>query len=172
LLNQGDGTFREHRLTAGPGDFGSMGVAAGDVDNDGNIDLYVANMYSKAGNRVISNVTPGTYPDEIMATLRSFVASSQLHRNLGVGATAQARDARQDLARVTGLSASASAVTVATASESSPLFPQFEQLGQTWQVAGVGWAYGPAFVDLDNDGWLDIYATAGFMSQDRTKPDG
>jgi hypothetical protein len=149
-----------------------MGVAAGDVDNDGNIDLYVANMYSKAGNRVISNVTPGTYPDEIMATLRSFVASSQLHRNLGVGATAQARDARQDLARVTGLSASASAVTVAAASESSPLFPQFEQLGQTWQVAGVGWAYGPAFVDLDNDGWLDIYATAGFMSQDRTKPDG
>ena len=35
-----------------PGDFGSMGVTAGDFDNDGHIDLYVANMYSKAGNRL------------------------------------------------------------------------------------------------------------------------
>ena len=26
--------------------------------------------------------------------------------------------------------------------------------------------------DLDNDGWLDIYATCGFISQDRNEPDG
>jgi hypothetical protein len=120
-----------------------MGVAAGDVDNDGNIDLYVANMYSKAGNRVISNVASGTYPEQTMATLRSFLAGSQLHRNQGSGAMGQGSGS-----------------------------PAFEQFGQVWQVASVGWAYGPALVDLDNDGWLDIYATAGFMSQDRNKPDG
>jgi hypothetical protein len=40
------------------------------------------------------------------------------------------------------------------------------------QVAAVGWAYGPCLADLDNDGWLDIYATAGFVSRDRTEPDG
>ena len=39
-------------------------------------------------------------------------------------------------------------------------------------TAAVGWAYGPAFVDLDNDGWLDLYATAGFVSQNRNEPDG
>ena len=49
---------------------------------------------------------------------------------------------------------------------------QFEKLGQHCQVAAVGWAYGAALVDLDNDGWLDLYATAGFMSSSRTEPDG
>ncbi len=34
-----------------------------------------------------------------------------------------------------------------------------------------GWAYGPNFVDLDNDGWLDIYAPAGFLSYTRGEPD-
>src|SRR5262249_16487133 len=112
LVNQGNGTFREQLLVGGPSDFGSMGVTAGDIDKDGHIDLYVANMYSKAGSRVIGNLAPGTYPPDLMATLRSFVAGSQLHRNRGQ--------------------------------------LQFEQLGPKYQVAAVGWAYGPALVDLDN----------------------
>jgi hypothetical protein len=49
---------------------------------------------------------------------------------------------------------------------------KFEQAGTKMQVAAVGWAYGPCLVDLDNDGWLDIYATAGFASRDRNEPDG
>ena len=40
------------------------------------------------------------------------------------------------------------------------------------QVHAVGWAWGPSLADFDNDGWLDIYAPAGYMSRDRTKPDG
>jgi hypothetical protein len=39
-------------------------------------------------------------------------------------------------------------------------------------VNKVGWAFAPVMVDLDGDGWLDIYATTGFNSADRTKPDG
>jgi hypothetical protein len=133
-VNQGNGKFRAQELTEGPCDFGSMGVTAGDIDNDGNIDIYSANMYSKAGARVVGNLRADAYPEDIMARIRRFPVGSQLHRNKG------------------GL--------------------QFEQLGTKYQVAAVGWAYGPALADLDNDGFLDLYATCGYMSRTRSEPDG
>jgi len=134
LVNQGDGTFREHTIGKLPGDFGTMGITCGDVNNDGKIDLYLANMYSKTGARIIGNVKPGTYPDDIMAKMRRFVSGSQLYLNRG---------------NLT-----------------------FEPVSQSWQVNDVGWAYGPALFDLDNDGFLDVFATSGFMSFDRSEPDG
>jgi hypothetical protein len=91
-------------------------------------------MYSKAGNRVIGNVKPGTYPDPIISKVRQFVAGSQLYRNKG------------------GLS--------------------FEPAGKTLQVADVGWSHGAVLADFDNDGWLDLFSTAGYMSQARDEPDG
>lgn len=134
LVNNRDGTFSEQPLAGGPADFGTMGLAAGDLNNDGHIDLYCANMFSKAGTRVIGNMPPEAYPPEVMAKIRRFVAGSQVHLNKG------------------GL--------------------KFEQVGPEKQVAAVGWAYGTCLADLDNDGWLDIYATAGFVSKSRDEPDG
>jgi hypothetical protein len=134
LVNQKDGTFREVPLTKEPCDFGSMGLVAGDIDNDDRIDLYLCNMFSKAGLRVIGNIPPEAYPKDVLATIRRFPVGSQLHHNLG------------------GL--------------------RFEQLGESLQVHDVGWAYGAALVDLDNDGWLDIFATCGYMSHNRDEPDG
>ena len=49
---------------------------------------------------------------------------------------------------------------------------EFEVVPERDMFAYVGWAYGPTFGDFDNDGWLDIYATAGFKSEERGKPDG
>lgn len=134
LVNNAEGTFREHFLAQGPADFGSMGLAVGDIDNDGWIDIYSANMYSKAGNRVIANLPLGAYDDDTLAKFRRLVGGSRLYRNRG------------------GLT--------------------FEEVGRSMQVHDVGWAWGASLADFNNDGWLDLYATAGYMSRDRTKPDG
>lgn len=134
LINKRDGAFAERPLADRPADYGTMGMAAGDINNDGHIDLYCNNMFSKAGTRVIANLTPDAFPANVMEKFRRFVAGSQLHLNKG------------DV--------------------------KFEQAGTAQQVAGVGWAYGACLADLDNDGWLDIYATAGFVSKSRDLPDG
>ena len=134
LLNGGDGTFKPQALADRPADFGTMGLAVGDVDNDGRIDIYCANMYSKAGTRVIGNMKPDAYPPSVMDKFRRFVAGSQLHLNQGDG--------------------------------------KFVQVGAEKQLASVGWAYGPALADLNGDGFLDVVATAGYISRDRSKPDG
>ena len=49
---------------------------------------------------------------------------------------------------------------------------KFDQKGQEWQVNDAGWSYGPALVDLNNDGFLDIHATCGYISRNRNEPDG
>jgi len=134
LLNSDDGTFRELEFAARAQDYGSMGLGCGDINNDGWIDVYVASMYSKAGNRIIDNVPAGAYDRSTMAKFRRMVTGSQLHLNRG------------------GL--------------------RFDPAGAQMHVEAVGWAWAPALVDLNNDGWLDIYATCGFMSRARGKPDG
>ena len=46
-------------------------------------------------------------------------------------------------------------------------------LGLDWDEGpDVGGAYGPGLVDLDNDGWLDLYAPVGFQSVTPERPDG
>jgi hypothetical protein len=48
----------------------------------------------------------------------------------------------------------------------------FKRRGEEYRVADIGWAYGPALIDLDNDGWQDLFATTGFISRTHSKPDG
>jgi hypothetical protein len=132
LHNRGNGQFEERRV--GPEYDGfTMGSAAGDLDNDGRLDLYLANMYSKMGQRIIANLPDDAYPADIMKQIHSWVSGNLLLHNDG------------------GLQFRAA---------NDPLIGQ------------VGWTYGPALVDLDADGWLDIYSTAGFASFSRDEPDG
>ena len=126
LRNRGDGTFEDISQSTGVADYAtSMGVAAGDVDNDGLPELYVANMYSKMGRRIIAHVEEDDY-------VRRYPRTDQgsLRWQPALSPRCRRTNAIEDLSTDLG-------------------------------VNGIGWAFAPAMVDLDNDGLLDMYATDG-----------
>ncbi|MDE0468285.1 MAG: CRTAC1 family protein [Candidatus Poribacteria bacterium] len=107
FMNQGDGTFREEGVLRGVafnGDGianGSMGIDAGDYDNDGDIDLWVSN-FSLEANCLMQNDGSGYFEDVTFDT------------NLAD--------------------------------------PSFYSLG-----------FGTRFIDFDNDGWLDLLVGNGHI---------
>ncbi len=136
LRNRGDGTFEDLSQQSEASDFAtSMGVAAGDTDNDGTSDLYVANMFSKMGRRIIGNVSEDDYPPGVFEQIQGSCAGNRLYKR-------------------------------------APQSKSYEEYGEQFGISGVGWAYAPAMADFDADGWLDLYATTGFLSFTRGKPDG
>ena len=134
LLNDQKGKFEKIMIAEFASDFGSMGLASGDFNNDKNIDIYVSSMYSSAGTRVISNLKENSFDKKVMSELKSMVRGSQLYSNLGK--------------------------------------LKFEKMADKYNLASVGWGYGPIMSDLNNDSWLYIYTTSGFVSRNRDKPDG
>ena len=116
-------------MSAGP-----CGRAARRGDNDGHDDIYVSNMYSKAGNRILANVDTASYPVELYQKIVEATIGNKLYCGIGDG--------------------------------------RFRTVPDELVVPDIGWAYGAELVDLNLDGWLDMYVTAGFKSDTRGKPDG
>jgi len=124
LRNDGPAGFVDITEETGTTDVGfGMGVTWGDYDNDGWQDLYVTNMYSKAGKRV------ATQFDSIDPRLKQMHRGNSLFRNVA-----------GDFEKVSGVEA-----------------PKL-------LVEAAGWSWGSQFVDVDNDGWLDLYALSGMIT--------
>ncbi|MGH9538906.1 MAG: FG-GAP-like repeat-containing protein [Terriglobales bacterium] len=85
--NNGDGTFTAVSAEAGVDDVGAgMSASWFDFDNDGNQDIYVANMWSAAGLRVSEQkVFHEKEPESIRAQYRRHARGNSLYRNLGNG---------------------------------------------------------------------------------------
>jgi hypothetical protein len=85
--NNADGTFNDVAGAAGAEDSAAgMGATWADYDGDGLMDLYVSNMFSSAGGRIvdqprISSIAGG----DAVEPLRRFAKGNTLLRNLGDG---------------------------------------------------------------------------------------
>jgi len=84
--NNGDGTFTDVAAELRAEDIGAgMSVSWLDFDNDGADDLYVANMWTAAGERIASQkiFKPGS-PKDVRALYRKHAMGNSLLRNRGV----------------------------------------------------------------------------------------
>ncbi|MDG1808697.1 MAG: VCBS repeat-containing protein [Pirellulaceae bacterium] len=133
----GETTFVDIASQAGGLDdsFG-MSVNFGDYDRDGWIDLYISNMYSYAGNRItFQDQFKADSTDSVRQRFQRFARGNTLLRNTGV-------------------------VDKGTA---GPVV-QFEDRSVETAVNMGRWAWSSCFLDINNDGWEDLYVNNGYIT--------
>ena len=166
-INQRNGTFKETALLAGAAvnELGkaeaSMGVDAGDFDNDGDEDLFFTNLTGE-GHDLLVNDGTGTFQE--MSARAGLASASLPYTGFGTAWFDFDNDGLLDLLTVNG--------KVALEGRSSGTFPYdqrkqlFRNLGDgtfkdVTAEAGAAFAIsevgrGAAFGDVDNDGDVDV----------------
>lgn len=150
LANRGDGTFEDVALKAGAAAISAgMGTSFGDYDGDGWLDIYVSGI--RSNQRWFSNAA------NVRAYVMQLVASE---RRTSVQSTFL------DLRRILGDSwdqvgqrALAGNYLLRNKGDGT-----FEDVSESLNARPSGWYWGSGFVDVDNDGDLDIYAVNGWIT--------
>ena len=160
--NRGGGRFVDATADAGMArDFGpALGVSTADFNGDGWIDIFVANDQKE--NQLWINRGNGTFENRALRSGVALDGAGVAKANMGVDAGDFDNDGDEDLT-----------ITVLTR-EGNPLYVNdgtglFEDRSMD---SGIGIAsrpntgWGVAWIDVDNDGWLDLLAVNGLVKQD------
>ena len=160
--NQGGGRFVDVTIAAGMGRaFGpALGVSTADFNGDGWIDLFVAN--DEHENQLWINQHDGTFVNTALLAGVALGPNGERKANMGVDAGDFDNDGDEDLF-VTELVNQGSSLYV---NDGSATFEeQSTRLGvRRPSLPFTG--FGAAWLDYDNDGWLDILAVNGDVNQD------
>jgi hypothetical protein len=157
--NKRDGTFEDVSARAGilktPGSYG-LGVSTLDFDDDGWTDLYVANDSNPA--TLYRNARNGTFTDVAGAAGCAYSQDGKPQAGMGVGVGDFDRNGTMDVFKTN------------FAGDTSTLYANTGQgfCEDRTFAAGIGvntrWlGWGTSFVDLDNDGWLDLFLVNGHV---------
>ena len=157
--NNGDGTFTDITKSAGvyePTTRG-LGVVFSDVNNDGWVDIYVANDMSP--NTLFMNQGDGTFWEEGVLRGVAFNVDGIANGSMGIDAADYDNDGDIDL-WVSNFSLEANCLMQNDGSgyfedvtfDTNLADPSFYSLG-----------FGTRFIDFDNDGWLDLLVGNGHI---------
>jgi enediyne biosynthesis protein E4 len=168
--NGGNGRFEDVSERAGitraNGTYG-LGVSTLDFNNDGWVDLYVANDSNPSA--LYLNNHDGTFKDVGVAAGCAYSQDGKPQAGMGVAAGDYDRNGTIDLFKTN------------FAGDTSTLYANDGKglCEDRTFAAGIGlntrWlGWGVAFVDLDNDGWLDLFLVNGhvYPEVERLKTEG
>ncbi len=157
--NNGDGTFSDVSVAAGianPAGKG-LGVVGGDYDGDGWTDIFVANDLTP--DFLYRNNGDGTFTDQALLAGVAYGEDGVARAGMGVDFGDYDRNGSPDI-YVTNFSLEPNSLH---RNNGNGTFTE------TTFGAGVGnptllfLGFGTAFMDFDNDGWLDIFAANGHV---------
>jgi hypothetical protein len=148
-----NGTFEDVSNKAGISDPSgkALGLAFADFDNDGWTDVFVANDSMRQS--LYHNNGDGTFSDIAVMAGAGFNENGKTFAGMGVDAADFNNDGFIDIF-ITTLS-----------NETYPLFQNNGDLSFTWvtntlgvgQISLIYTGWGTRFIDVDNDGWRDIF---------------
>ncbi len=157
--NRGDGMFEDvsekSGVTRASGTYG-LGVSTLDFDNDGWVDVYVANDSNPSA--LYRNNHDGTFTDIGVKAGCAYSQDGKPQAGMGVAVGDYDRNGTMDIFKTN------------FAGDTSTLYANSGEglCDDRTFAAGIGlntrWlGWGTAFVDLDNDGWLDLFLTNGHV---------
>jgi hypothetical protein len=158
--NEGDGRFMDVSESSGitKADGGGLGVAVGDYNGDGWLDLYVAN--DAMPNQLWINTRTGGFVDEGPLSGAALNAAGNPEGSMGVALGDYDRDGDEDLF-VTNIIAETFALYV---NDGLGGFEDRRGAADLARPTAGLTGFGTDFVDYDNDGWLDLFTTNGAVN--------
>lgn len=154
-----DGTFEDVSAKAGIADAGGkgLGVAFADFDNDGWMDVVVAN--DSVRQELYRNKGDGTFEDVGVLAGVGYDENGRTFAGMGVAAADYDNDGMTDIF-ITALS-----------NQTYPLYRNNGDMSFIYSTntTGVGQitilyaGWGAGFIDFDNDGWRDIFVAQGHV---------
>ncbi len=158
--NNGDGTFSEVSEKVGADDpdrYYGLGVSFGDLDNDGDLDIYVAN--DATPNLLFVNRGDGTFDEMGLESGLAFSADGTEQASMGVDVADFDNDGLLDVY----IAHFADDYSTLYHNEGGLLFKDVtgQALIMRPEIRLVSW--GTAFIDFDHDGWKDIFHANGHV---------
>ncbi|HEY0547363.1 MAG TPA: CRTAC1 family protein [Pyrinomonadaceae bacterium] len=160
--NKGNGAFENVTQRAGLSDptSKSLGVALLDYDNDGWIDLFVAN--DTEPNKLYRNNRNGTFTDEAVLAGVAFGEAGNARAGMGVDAADYDGSGRQGLVIGNFTNEAMSLYH----NDGTGLFTDESSNSGIGKMSALSLTFGCFFFDYDLDGWPDIFAANGHVSDD------
>ena len=160
--NRGNGTFEDVTRAAGLHDPASkaLGVALVDYDNDGFVDLFVAN--DTQPNRLYRNRGNGAFTDVATTAGVAFNEAGVARAGMGVDAADYDRSGRASLV----IGNFSNEMMALYTNEGNGLFIDEAPASTIGKTSLLSLTFACFFFDYDLDGWPDIFAANGHVADD------